>query len=272
MRNQAKQKATMANKHKQQDNPEVGCTVYANTQHVSAQVLRTYVREYVQTVTTTPMEYIVYTITLCVQMLCWNGNITSCRANLDLINQVRTAAAHHLNTRDPEEAIKLICEHPKKPKFPAKLKGVAAKIQDTSKQLRSIIGTDLHLVMENQITSWKQLFRENAEKTTYLVFFYITPLSGEILYQRYQETINRSSEAKHAAGEHPMYGNYIQIVYKSNDRMFIPGNNRGNAFIIGKDITDGVTKGNMDVLGCLNKSICGNLYRGLYPNDISPKR
>ena len=69
-----------------------------------------------------------------------------------------------------------------------------------------------------------------------------------------------------------MYGNYIQIVYKSNDRMFIPGNNRGNAFIIGKDITDGVTKGNMDVLGCLNKSICGNLYRGLYPNDISPKR
>ena len=143
-------------------------------------------------------------------MLCWNGNITS-QANLEIINQAKNAASNHLNTGDPEEAIKLICEHPKKPKFPAKPKGVAMKIQETFKQLRSIIGTDLHLVMENQITSWKQLFRENAEKTTYLVFFYITPLSGEILYQRYQETINRSSEAKHAAGEHLMYGNYIQI-------------------------------------------------------------
>ena len=170
-------------------------------------------------------------------MLCWNRNIT-CRANLDLINQARTAAADHLNIGNPEEAIKLICEHPKKPKFPAKPKGIAAKIQETFKQLRPIIGTDLHLVMENQITSWKRLFRENAEKMTYLVFFYVTPLSGETLYQHYQETINRSSEEKYAAGEHPMYGNYIQIaVYKSNDRMFIPGNNRGNAFIIGKDIT-----------------------------------
>ena len=157
MRNQAKQKATMANKHKQQDNPEVGCTVYANTQHVSAQVLRTYVREYIQTVTTTPIKNIVYAITLCVQMLCWKGNIT-CRANLDLINQARTAAANHLNTGDPEEAIKLICKHLKKPKFPAKPKGIAAKIQETFKQLRSIIGTNLHLVMENQITSWKRLF------------------------------------------------------------------------------------------------------------------
>ena len=41
MTNQAKQKATMANKRKQQDNPEAGCTIYANTQHVLAQVLHT---------------------------------------------------------------------------------------------------------------------------------------------------------------------------------------------------------------------------------------
>ena len=28
----------------------------------------------------------------------------------------------------------------------------------------------------------------------------------------------------------------------------------------------------MDILGCLNKSICRDLYRGLYPNKTSPKR
>ena len=171
---------------------------------------KSYVREYVYPITTTPMGNIVYAITLCVWMLCWNGSITYW-ANLEIIDQAKTTAANHLNTRDPEEAIKLICKHPKKQRFPAKPKGGAMKIQETFKQLRSVIGTVLHLMMNNQITSWKRLFQENAEKTTYLILFYATPLSGELLYQRYQETINISSEEKYAAGEHPMYSNYIQI-------------------------------------------------------------
>ena len=106
------------------------------------------------------------------------------------------------------------------------------------------------------------MFHEDAIKSTCLVFFYATPLQQETLYERYKEHINKTPQEKKEAGEH--------TVYEAKDRMLIPGNIKGNVYIIGADIRKYATEGNKGIMGYLNSSISSNKYKGLYTSTGEP--
>ena len=128
----------------------------------------------------------------------------------------------------------LMLINPGSTKSPPKAGRLAHKINKTlaaiAKTIRPRI--DICIALTHQTSEWQQIFNKTANGT-FLLFFYVTPLENEPMYQQFQI----DKQEKTGEEYHQHYGKYTQVaIYKANNRILIPVNIKGDAYIIGNNL------------------------------------
>ena len=190
-----------------------------------------------------PAENIIKQISLLLKIL----------AGIKITNRHEEDIACKLNTPDRASQWNFIARNRSKPDYPPPAKFLITKIQRILHQLGNIT---VHI--KGQQSNLTRLFHPTNDADTdtiFIVFLYVETLPYEPPY-RVTTLPKRENNM----------GYYLQMaLYDTRNRLFIPGNINGTAFIIGKDISLACTHNQTRILDTLNRTRC-NGKRGIYPS------